>query len=283
MLQGRGETDVQYEQILYEVSGGVATITMNRPDRMNAMTLQMGGEIRHAMQAASDDEAVRAIVLTGAGRGFCAGADAARLSNSASGKREQEPLPNAGAIEGGLDLPEGFHAKYAYLTTVPKPLIAAMNGAAVGVGLVMALFCDVRIAAAEAKMGTAFAKRGMVAEYGLAWLLPRLVGPSRALDLLYSARIVQGEEAQRMGLVDRVVPAADVLQTAQDYARDIAANVSPRSTRIMKDLVLRAMEQSMDTAQVQAEAELAAALESEDFREGIAAWQEKRAPRFTGR
>ena len=132
-------------------------------------------------------------------------------------------------------------------------------------------------------MGTAFAKRGMVAEYGLAWLLPRLVGPSRALDLLYSARIVQGEEAQRMGLVDRVVPAADVLQTAQDYARDIAANVSPRSTRIMKDLVLRAMEQSMDTAQVQAEAELAAALESEDFREGIAAWQEKRAPRFTGR
>ncbi|MDF1733761.1 MAG: enoyl-CoA hydratase-related protein [Minwuia sp.] len=274
---------MDYEQILYEVAGGVATVTMNRPDRMNAMTLQMGGEVRHAMQTASEDEAVRAIVLTGAGRGFCAGADAARLSNTASGGKEQEPLPNHGAIRGGLDLPQGFHAKYAYLSTVPKPLIAAMNGAAVGVGLVMALFCDVRIAATEAKMGTAFAKRGMVAEYGLAWLLPRLIGPSRSLDLLYSARIIQGEEAQRMGLVDRVVPAAEVLQTAQDYARDIAVNVSPRSTRIMKDLVLRAMEQSMDAAQDQAAEELASALKSDDFREGIAAWQEKRAPQFTGR
>ncbi|MDF1719593.1 MAG: enoyl-CoA hydratase-related protein [Minwuia sp.] len=274
---------MNYEQILYDVADGVATVTMNRPDRMNAMTLQMGGEIRHALQAASDDPAVRAIVLTGAGKGFCAGADAARLSGTASGKRETEPLPNAGAIENGLDLPEGFHAKYAYLATVPKPLIAAMNGAAVGVGLVIALFCDVRIAATEAKLGTAFAKRGMVAEYGLAWLLPRLIGPSRSLDLLYSARIIQGEEAHRMGLVDRIVPASDVLQVAQDYARDIAANVSPRSTRIMKDLVLRSMEQSMNEAQDLAAVELAGALESEDFREGIAAWQEKRQPAFTGR
>ncbi|WP_417520095.1 enoyl-CoA hydratase-related protein [Minwuia sp.] len=274
---------MDYEQILYEVTDGVAVITMNRPDRMNAMTLTMGGEIRAAMQAASDDASVKAIVLTGAGKGFCAGADAARLSNTAAGgAKEVEPLPNAGAIEGGLEISEGFGAKYTYLTTVPKPVIAAMNGAAVGVGLVMALFCDMRICSAKAKLGTAFARRGMAAEYGLAWLLPRLVGPSKALDLLYSARIVTGEEAERMGLVDRAVAPEDVLSEAMDYARMIATECSPRSTRVMKDLVYRSMIQSMDEAQVSAEEELQAALKSDDFREGIAAWQEKRAPAFTG-
>jgi enoyl-CoA hydratase/carnithine racemase len=272
-----------YEQILYEVADGVAVITMNRPDRMNAMTLTMGGEIRAAMQAASDDAAVRAIVLTGAGRGFCAGADAARLSNTAAtGDREKEPLPNSGAIEGGLPLTEGYGAKYTYITTVPKPVIAAMNGAAVGVGLVMALFCDIRICSEKAKLGTAFSKRGLVAEYGLAWLLPRLVGPSKALDLLYSARIVTGDEAERMGLVDRAVAPDAVLDEAMTYARMIAAESSPRSTRKMKELVYKSLIQSMDEAQTFAEAETQAALDSDDFREGIAAWQEKRPANFTG-
>jgi len=274
---------MSYEQILYEVADGVATITMNRPDRMNAMTLIMGGEVRAAMQRASDDVAVKAIVLTGAGRGFCAGADAARLSNTASsGQIEKEPMPNSGAIEGGLDVSEGFGAKYTYITTVPKPVIAAMNGAAVGVGLVMALFCDIRICSEKAKLGTAFARRGLVAEYGLAWVLPRLVGPSKALDLLYSARIVTGDEAERMGLVDRAVAPEKVLEEAQAYARMIATECSPRSTRIMKDLVYRSMVQSMDEAQASAETETRAALQSDDFREGIAAWQEKRTPAFTG-
>jgi enoyl-CoA hydratase/carnithine racemase len=272
-----------YEQIVYDVADGVATVTMNRPDRMNAMTLTMGGEIRAAMQAASDDPEVKAIVLTGAGRGFCAGADAARLQNTAAGgQRETEPLPNAGPIQGGLEVAQGYGAKYTYLSTVPKPVIAAVNGAAVGVGLVMALWCDIRICSAGAKLGTAFARRGMAAEYGLAWLLPRLVGPSRALDLLYSARIVTGEEAERMGLVDRAVAPDAVLAEAQDYARMIAAECSPRSTRVMKDLVYRAMVQSIDEAQMSADVELQAALKSDDFREGIAAWQDKRAPRFTG-
>lgn len=274
---------MDFEQIDYRVDAGVATVTMNRPDRMNAMTLQMGGELRAAMQRAADDTAVRAIILTGAGRGFCAGADAARLQRSAAGGHETEPLPNSGAIEGGLPLGEGFAAKYAYLTTVPKPLIAAMNGAAVGVGLVLALFCDVRICAADAKLGTAFARRGMIAEYGLAWLLPRLIGPARALDLLYSARLVQGEEAERMGLVNRAVPRDDVLETATGYARRVADEVSPRSTRVIKRMVYESLQQDMDQAQRVAADELALALDSDDFREGIAAWQEKRDPRFSGR
>ncbi|WP_416898420.1 MAG: enoyl-CoA hydratase-related protein [Minwuia sp.] len=272
-----------YEQILYDVADGVATVTMNRPDRMNAMTPVMNGEIRAAMQAASDDTAVKAIVLTGAGRGFCAGADVARLSNTAAGgAREAEPLPVDGAIEGGIDLPAGYAAKYAWMTTVPKPVIAAVNGAAVGVGLVMALYSDYRICAAEAKLGTAFARRGLVAEYGLAWLLPRIVGPSKALDLLYSARLVKGDEAERMGLVDRAVPAGDVLGEAQAYAKMLAEEVSPRSTRVIKGLVWRSLIQSMDEAQDDSLAEMQTALKSDDFKEGIAAWQEKRAPRFTG-
>lgn len=274
---------MDYQQLDYAVDNGVALVTLNRPDRLNAMTLQMGGEIRAAMQRASDDDAVRAIVLTGAGRGFCAGADAARLQGTAAGgAREAEPLPNAGAIDGGLALPQGYAAKYAYLSTVPKPLIAAVNGAAVGVGLVLALYCDVRFAADGARLGTAFAKRGLVAEYGLAWLLPRLIGPSRALDLLYSARLIEADEALRLGLVDRVLPADELLPAALAYAREIAHEVSPRSTRIMKQLVYDALVQDLDGAMDQAEAEMRTALDSDDFREGIAAWQEKRPPRFTG-
>lgn len=273
-----------YQEIVYAVDDGVATVTMNRPERLNAMTLTMGGEIRQAMQEASDDPVVRAIVLTGAGRGFCAGADATRLSNTAGGAGpEREPLPNAGAIEGGLALPPGFDAKYAYLTTVPKPLIAAINGPAIGVGLLLALYCDIRFCAAPAKLSTAFARRGLVAEYGLAWLLPRLVGPSKALDLLYSARTLSGEEAEQIGLVDRVLPDGEqVLAAADAYGRILAHEVSPRSTRIMKDLVYRSLVQPMAEAQAAAESETRAALQSADFREGIAAWQEKRQPAFTG-
>lgn len=274
---------MDYEQIVYEVADGVAVVTMNRPDRMNAMTPVMNGELRAAMQAASDDPAVKAIVLTGAGRGFCAGADVARLSNTAAGgAREAEPLPVAGAIEGGLDLPGGYHRKYAWLTTVPKPVIAAVNGAAVGVGLVLALYSDIRICADAAKLGTAFAKRGLVAEYGLAWLLPRVIGPSKALDLLYSARLVTGDEAERMGLVDRAVPVDEVLAEAKAYAKMLADEVSPRSTRVIKDLVWRSLIQDMDEAQDHSQTEMEAALKSEDFREGIAAWQEKRTPNFRG-
>ncbi|MEC9345642.1 MAG: enoyl-CoA hydratase-related protein [Pseudomonadota bacterium] len=270
-------------EVLYAVADGVAVVTMNRPDRMNAMSATMPGEIRRVMQQATDDPAVRAIVLTGAGRGFCTGADIARLSKTAGGGGpEAQPLPVTGAMAGGLDLPEGFAAKYAWLMTVPKPVIAAMNGPAAGVGVVMALFCDMRFAAEEAKYTTAFARRGLVAEFGMAWMLPRLVGPSKAFDLLCSGRVVTGAEAAAMGLVDRAMPAAEVLPAAMDYARMLAAESSPRSMARMKLMIYRSLIQSLDESQELHMDEMLAAQKCDDFREGIAAWSEKRAPRFSG-
>lgn len=276
---------MDFEAVLYEVEDGVATVTMNRPDRLNAMTNVMNGEIRAAMQLASDDASVRAIILTGAGRGFCAGADAQRLQNRAEGAAvvDEEGLPVKGVIEGGLELQQGFGEKYAYLATVPKPLIAAVNGAAVGVGMVLALYSDVRFAASSARFGTAFAKRGLVAEYGLAWLLPKVIGPSKSFDMLYTARLVGAAEAQSIGLVDQVIEEGeDVLAAAKAYAQILVSEVSPRSTRIIKELVWRGMDDAIDDAMAHSIDETAKAAHSDDFREGIAAWKDKRAPNFTG-
>jgi len=246
--------------------------------------LTMAGEIRTAMQQASDDEGVRVIVLTGAGRGFCAGADAARLQSRASGDvvDAEDTLPFTGAIEGGLDLPEAFAAKYAWIASVPKPVIAAINGPAVGVGMVLPMFADIRFAADTARFGTAFTKRGLVPEYGLAWLLPRLIAPSKAFDLMYSSRLVDADEALEMGLVDRVYPTNELHAAVMDYAREMAKGVSPRSTRVVKELVYQGLDQGFDKAMARSLGEMSEAAKSDDFREGIAAWKDKRAPDFTG-
>ena len=275
---------MSFQEVIYQVEDGVAVVTLNRPDRLNAMTLTMAGEIRAAMQQASDDTAVRVIVLTGAGRGFCAGADAARLQSRASGDAvdEDQTLPFTGAIEGGLDLPDAFAAKYAWIASVPKPVIAAVNGPAVGVGMVLPMFADIRFAADTARFGTAFTKRGLVPEYGLAWLLPRLIAPSKAFDLLYSARLVDAHEALEMGLVDRVYPTNELQAAVMDYAREMAKGVSPRSTRVVKELVYQGLDQDFDKAMARSLDEMAEAGKSDDFREGIAAWKDKRAPDFTG-
>jgi enoyl-CoA hydratase/carnithine racemase len=273
-----------YQEILYEVEDHIATITMHRPDRMNAMTNRMNGEIRHAVMAASDDSEVRAIILTGAGRGFCAGADVARLSATASGvEGEGIDLPVNGSIPGGLDLPDGFEAKYAYLATCPKPMIAAINGPAIGVGIVLSIYCDIRFASDTAKFSTAFGKRGLVPEYGMAWLLPKIIGPSKTMDLIYTSRMVLADEAKDIGLVDYVAPSQDLMNQARDFARTIATDVSPRSTRVAKQLVYRGLSQEIDSAVSEAIAATETALKSDDFKEGIAAWQEKRPPAFTGK
>jgi enoyl-CoA hydratase/carnithine racemase len=228
---------------------------------------------------------VRVIVLTGAGRGFCAGADAARLQGRAAGEtvEEEEPLPFTGTIEGGLDLPEAFAAKYAWIAAVPKPVIAAVNGPAVGVGMVLPMFADIRFAADTAKFGTAFTKRGLVPEYGLGWLLPRLIAPSKAFDLMYTARLVEADEALDMGLVDRVYPTNELQAAVMEYAREIAKGVSPRSTRVVKEMVYQGLDQGFDAAMENCLAEMADAHTSEDFKEGIAAWKDKRAPNFSGK
>ena len=273
-----------FQEVIYSVEQGVAVVTLNRPDRLNAMTLTMAGEVRAAMQQASDDDEVRVIVLTGAGRGFCAGADAARLQGRVSGiaVEEEEAPPFTGAIEGGLDLPQAFAAKYAWIATVPKPVIAAVNGPAVGVGMVLPMFADIRFASDTARFGTAFSKRGLVPEYGLGWLLPRLIQPSKAFDLLYTARLVDADEAVDMGLVDKVFPTNELLPAAMDYARELATAVSPRSNRVVKRMVYQGLDQGFDSAMEQCLADMADAQKSDDFTEGIAAWKDKRVPIFTG-
>ena len=275
---------MHFQEVIYSVEQGVAVVTLNRPDRLNAMTLTMAGEVRAAMQQASDDDEVRVIVLTGAGRGFCAGADAARLQGRVSGIAvEEEEAPQfTGAIEGGLDLPQAFAAKYAWIATVPKPVIAAVNGPAVGVGMVLPMFADIRFASDTARFGTAFSKRGLVPEYGLGWLLPRLIQPSKAFDLLYTARLVDADEAIDMGLVDKVFPTNELLPAAMDYARELATAVSPRSNRVVKRMVYQGLDQGFGSAMEQCLADMADAQKSDDFKEGIAAWKDKRVPIFTG-
>jgi enoyl-CoA hydratase/carnithine racemase len=257
---------MNYTEILYDVKNGVAHITLNRPDRLNAWTRVMEEEFGSAIGTAEADEAVRVIMVTGAGRGFCAGADMSLLS---------------GIIEeGGASV---LQRDYSWLLQVGKPVIAAVNGHCVGLGFVIALYCDVRLAADTAKFSTIFAKRGLIAEYGLAWTLPRIAGVGKALDLLLTARMFDGNEAARLGLVEHVFPEAEFAMRAIAYSEDIAQNVSPRSTRVMKAQVYAALDQPLSGAVTFAHKEMVKSLQCEDFKEGVAHFLEKRQAKFTGR
>ncbi len=266
-----------WQEILYRVEDGVATITLNRPDKLNAWTVAMAGELREALAKADADDQVRAIVLTGAGRGFCAGADMSRLAAAAAGKSTLgvPPMPTEG-------MEANFVQRMSYILAVKKPIIAGINGPVAGIGVVLTAYCDLRYMAAGAKLTTSFARRGLVAEHGIGWLLPRLIGPMNALDLLYSARTVEAEEAANMGLV-RVLPAEGFAAAVQARAAEIANLSSPRSTRIIKKQVYEAMFQSLAEATVAANREQEICRDTEDFREGVAHYVEKRRPRFTGR
>jgi enoyl-CoA hydratase/carnithine racemase len=276
---------VAYEQILYEVGGGIATLTLNRPDKLNAWTMQMGQEVHHALTAASRDDAVRVIVLTGAGRGFCAGADVSALSGIAA--KPEDTTRRMQQAQGCPYAAPGtrpdFEHRFAYIASIPRPVIAAINGPVAGLGLVIALYCDLRFAAQGAKLGTAFARRGLIAEHGISWTLPRLVGHSNALDLLMSGRMIDAEEALRMGLVNRVMPQDRFMTDVRSYATDMAALASPRSARIMKQQLLESQFQTLGEAIRTADGLMADSFKSEDFKEGVAHFVEKRAPRFTGR
>ena len=273
-----------YEQIVYEVKDRVATVTLNRPDKLNAWTAVMGREVRQAMDEAARDEAVRVIVLTGAGRGFCAGADMQLLSGIVDAGR-QEPGEAAAASDSGADpaVRPDFRGPYAYFPMVPKPIIAALNGATAGLGLVVSLYCDLRIAADTAVFTTAFSRRGLIAEHGVSWMLPRLVGLQHGLDLLLSARKITAAEAFAMGLVSQVKPAVTLQEDVRAYARELADLVSPRSLRVMKRQIWEAQFQSLAEATAVGEEEMRKSFTSEDFKEGVAHFVEKRAPRFTGR
>jgi enoyl-CoA hydratase/carnithine racemase len=273
------------QETQYQVADRIATITLNRPDKLNAWTVVMEHEVRAAIATAEQDENVRVIVLTGAGRGFCAGADMSLLSTVAekginAAQRAQAVQPADGLGEG---IRADFQKKYSYFPAVTKPVIAAINGPTVGLGLVIALYCDLRLASDAARFSTAFARRGLIAEYGLAWILPRLVGHANALDLLFSARMVDAAEALRMQLVNHVYPQETFHQKVREYALDLASNVSPRSLRVIKRQVYDAMFQPLAESFEISEREMLASLQCEDFKEGVAHFVEKRAPVFTGK
>lgn len=271
--------------VLYEVSQRIATITLNRPDRLNAYTAGLGDALRAAVRRATDDAEVRVIVLTGAGRGFCAGADMESLSaGTASGgaslaaenpKAEPAPFDPASSPD--------YQTPHSYFPAVPKPIIAAINGACAGLGLVYALYCDQRFAAAGAKFTTAFARRGLIAEHGISHTLPRLVGLSKALDLLMSARKFDADEALRLGVVDRVLPPDQLMAAVRAYALDLADNVSPRSMAVIKRQLWAVGQQSMREAIEVGNREMLASFATADFKEGVAHFVEKRPAAFTGR
>jgi enoyl-CoA hydratase/carnithine racemase len=263
----------ELQEILIETSNRVATITFNRPDRMNAWTPSMEASFRQTIETAAKDDNVRAIVITGAGRGFCVGAEMGDLAVGSSGKITSSTREPA---TGNLD------QRYSYLLAVPKPIVAAINGAVAGVGLCISLYCDLRYMAAGSKLSTAFARRGLIAEHGSAWMLPRLIGPMNAADLLLSARTVLAEEADRMGLV-RVLPADGFLAAVQAIASDLANLSSPRAMGVIKRQLSLAPFQNLAEATRLSEDEIAKCRGTEDDKEGVAHYVEKRKPNFTGR
>jgi enoyl-CoA hydratase/carnithine racemase len=256
------KADPSSDPVLAERRGAVLLLTLNRPDRLNAWNDGLEQRYFEHLDAAEADPEVRAIVLTGAGRGFCAGADMDILSGkkdpSISGRRRPRNLPMA----------------------LRKPLIGAINGAAAGLGLVEALYCDYRFCVPTAKLTTAFVRRGLIAEYGSAWLLPRLVGTSRALDLLMSGRIVLGEEAQAIGLVDQLVEPEALVEAAVAYAADLAANCSPTSMAVIKRQVMDGLDQGFEESFADSERLIVESFERPDVREGVDSYLEKRPPAF---
>jgi enoyl-CoA hydratase/carnithine racemase len=286
MMPGRpgrrvGETlGMDLKVIRYEVDDRVATITLHRPERLNAWTGRMHTEYRWALQQAQDDAEVRVVVVTGAGRGFCAGADAGALERHAERGSYDAGTPDDIARPGyGVDAP--LDHDFAFHFALRTPVVAAINGPAAGVGLVLACYADVRFAVAGAKLTTAHGRLNLPAEYGLSWLLPRIVGLGRANDLLLTSRVVLAEEAFALGLVNAVLPDQAALQAhARDYARSLAHDVAPGSLAATKRQVALDLHRDLGQSVTDAGARLDAMMGEPAFAEGVAALTEKRAPRF---
>lgn len=270
----RDEDDV----VLYRVERGVAIVTLNRPDRLNAWTPELERRYVHRLRLATASPQVRVVVVTGAGRAFCAGADTKVLGDLAGGDR-QNGQPGGGQPGGQPDVLGSRRLPvYEFEAAVPKPVIAAVHGPCVGIGFSHALMCDLRFGSPSARFGATFARLGLPAEQGTAWLLDRLIGPSRAADLLLSGRMVGADEALRLGLVDRL--AEDVLAAALDYAADIAANCSPASLATIKRQLRQAPQQDFRAAADEADQLTREALRGDDFGEAVRALRERRPASF---
>ena len=266
-----------YEDIRYEVSDPVATITFNRPASLNAWTSKMDGEIKDALARAEADPAVVGIIITGEGRAFCAGADMNLLSNIASGGgdaaaslEEESSAPSTGDFDG----------RFPYLMSIEKPIIAAVNGPVAGMAFPFALCCDIRVVSPDALFLTAFAQRGLIAEWGLSWLLPRLVGPAVALDLLFTSRRVGGQEAFDLGMANYIVEADELLAFCRTYIENLARSSSPASMAVMKRQVYEQLHQGLGAAEVDSQRLMVDSFRRPDFAEGVQSFLQKRPPEF---
>jgi enoyl-CoA hydratase/carnithine racemase len=269
------------EAVLYEATPtGVAIVTFNRPERLNAWGPDIAAGFYAAIDRAEEDPAIRVIVLTGRGRGFCAGAYLGAPSSAATMGDTMEKAGQANLADLVGERPPHF------VTTLRKPVIAVINGACVGIGLTQALMCDVRFAAAGAKFGAVFARRGLIAEFGISWILPRLTNWGVALDLLLSGRTFLAEEAAGLGLVKEVIAGEDLMKRAMEYAEDMAANCSPASMAVIKQQVYADATRDVVQATARAEVLLQEAMPRPDVIEGITSFLQKRPPQFpslTGR
>ena len=262
----------------YEVdSQGVAIIWLNRPHRMNAWTGRLHTEYRHLLDQANSDHAVRAIIVTGRGKGFCVGGDSQALSGHVD-RGGYDPGIRADIAKPGYGTDEHFDASFAYHFGLDKPVIAAMNGPAAGVGLALACFADLRFSVPGVKFTTAHGKLNLPAEYGLSWMLPKIVGLGRANDLLLTSRVFTSDEALSLGFVNQIFEPAELLDRTLEYAHQLIASVSPNSLRQTRWQIYRDLHRDVASAVIESERLIEDMAKEEDFKEGVAALVQKRPP-----
>ncbi len=268
-----------YDDIIYEVNDPVAVIRFNRPDKLNAASDKMLAELQHAVAAAEDDARVVGIIITGEGRAFCSGRD---ISGMGGGRGRSRPEGDGSlpASPGDPWVGEDYQRTFTYLATVKKPVLAATNGPCAGLGFVIAMMCDLRFMSEDAFLMTAFAQRGLVAEHGLSWLMPRIMGLSTALEILWTSRRVKADEAHRLGLADKVFSADELLEGATEFVTTLSKTVSPYSLQVMKGLMYRHLQKDFGTALEESWDAMVEASAGPDVKEGVTSFREKRPPNF---
>lgn len=272
---------MELKAVKYETAEQIATITLNRPHRMNAWTGRMHTEYRWVLNEAEHDARVRAIIVTGEGRGFCVGADTKALEGHIQ-KGGYDPGTPDPLAEPGFGIRPEFDASFAYHFGLTKPVVAAINGPAAGVGLALACFADIRFAVPGVKFTTAHGKLNLPAEFGLSWLLPRMVGLARANDLLMTSRVFMSEEAAALGIVNRIVRPERLLAETREYVANMIETVSPGSLRETKRQIYTDLHRDVGTAVVESERLVNEMMKQGDYREGVKAFLEQRSPQWKG-